>query len=483
MVEFSTYKPPGVYVEEEMTALVSVAGVAPTVVAIVGPSVGYRTATEAVTLSDVSAVTLFNKGINLSEDFSVTSLTGVSYGAADYTLTAEAGEDGDILVTGDNTTTIERTSDSAIPSGETVYVAYRYTDSNYFEPMIVSDFDDVEAVYGTAMDLVTNVILSPLSLAAKMAFDNGARNLVLVATAGTADAVTASQLEAGYVRLGALPGANLVVPLPVGITGTEAIPGDVADVGAGLATWLEAQVSLSNLRVGIVGVERSVSIDPANLVASYANKRIMHAHPNRLNFYNGLTNTTIEVSGYYLAAAYAGRFAAQPIQMPLTKKRVRGFAGIPATALSQMTTSKKNTWSDAGVAVAEVTRQNTLVVRHGTSTDRTNVNTREISLVRARDAMVNLIQDTLDASGLIGSYLVAETPTRISGVIEGILETAMASEIIVGYSDVRVRQTSLEPSIIEVKFRYKPAYPLNYIVVSFSVNTETGETTALNIVA
>ena len=480
MVDFSTYQPPGVYVEEASPALVSVGGVAPSVVAIVGPSVGYRTATETVTLSDTTPVTLRHRGINLSEGFVVSGTGGTVYESTDFTLTVQAGADGDVSQTADNTATIARTDTGTIPNGATVYVSYRYTDSNYHQPLRATDLDEVIAAFGPALNLTTSEIVSPLTLAAKFAFDNGAASVVLVATSGGATSVTLEQLTTGYSALNAVPDANLVVPLPVGITGTTDAPGDVAEVGGGLKTFIDAQSALGVTRTGVVGLERTVTIDPADVVDSYRSRRVMHAHPNRVLYYNGSANTTIEVSGYYLAAAYAGRIASQPVAEPLTKKRVRGFAGVPSSLLAQMTTARKNTWSNQGVAVTEVTRQGTMVVRHGTSTDRASVQTREFSLVRARDALVALIQDTLDNSGLVGSYIEADTLTRINGVIEGILETAMTNDFIVGYSDVKTRQISAEPSVIEVKFRYKPAYPLNYIVVSFSINTETGETTDLD---
>lgn len=476
MVDFSAYQPPGVFVEETASTLVSVGGVNPSVVAVVGPSIGYRTATETVTLTGTDAVSLSNLGINLATGFVVQSASGVTYAATDYTLTAEAGEDGDISETADNTTTIARSGASTIGDGDTVYVTYRYTDTTYFQALRATDLDQVSAVYGEALDLTTNAIISPLTFAAKFAFDNGAAEVVCVATTGSASLTTIEELAAAYAVLNTEPDANLVVPLPVGISGTDAVPGNAANVGAGLLTFIQAQEALGIYRVGIVGMEKTVTIDPSSLVDSYRSKRMMHAYPNRMNYYNGASNTTIEVPGYYLAAAYAGRFAANVVAKPLTKERVRGFSGIPATVLSTMTASQKNSWSNLGVAVTELTQSNTLLVRHGTSTDRSSVVTREVSIVRARDALVNLLQSTLDSSGLIGSYITTETTTRIAGVIEGILETAKYQEYIVDYSDVKVRQISTEPSVIEVKFRYKPAYPLNYIVVSFSVNTETGET-------
>jgi hypothetical protein len=126
--------------------------------------------------------------------------------------------------------------------------------------------------------------------------------------------------------------------------------------------------------------------------------------------------------------------------------------------------------------VAEIDRANRLIVRHGTSSDPTSVLTREMSLVRAKDSMVTLIHDTMDSSGIIGTPINDETPIRIKGVMAGCLETLVGAGVIVAYNDLKVRQQSIDPTVVEVKFQYQPAYPLNYIVISFSINTLTGQT-------
>lgn len=483
MPDFTQYQPPGVYVEEETSPLVSVIGVAPTLVALVGPSVGYRTHTEAVTLTGTAAVALAKLGINVATGFTVASADGTPYAASEFAVVVGAGADATLGTTVDNTTTLARAADSDIDSGETVYVTYRYTDAEYAAPFTANDFDDVKDAFGEPLDLATGAVLSPLSLAAKVAFENGARDLVLVATEGTATAVTRTQLAAGLAKLESVYDVNVVVPLPVGLTGTAVAPGDVINVGDDLAAHVAAMEQEGLQRVGILGTESTVSVLPDVIAEGIANKRVMLAWPNRLNYWNGQTNQNIEVAGYYLAAAYAGRMAALPVQTPLTKQTIRGFSGVPAALLQTMSKSTKNAWSKAGVAVTEVLRNGSLVVRHGTTTDPTNVNTRELSLVRARDALVRLVQDTTDGSNLIGQPIDEETPIRVKGVVAGVLESARDTGIIVRYQNLKVRQRSLEPTIIEVKFQYLPAYPLNYIVISFSIDTMTGEIAPIENIA
>lgn len=474
MTDFTTYKPPGTYIEEIVVPAVTSIGIQPTVIGLVGPSIGYRVATEAVVLSGTAASALGQTGINPTVGFSVAAADGTVYDPATYTVAVAAGADGNITTTIDNTTTLARNG-ATIPDGTTVYVTYRYTDADYATPLVVRDFDDVVTAFGAPFDAAGN-IASPLSLAAQFAILNGASRLVLVPTSGLPTATTRAELAAAYTKLDAHPEVNVVVPLPVGITGTTAAPGDTANVGTDLKAQVEGSSANGVFRVGILGLDVGAAVDPATTLGSFKSKRVMEAWPNRMQFYSGASNATTDISGYYLAAAYAGRFGTLAPQMPLTKKAIYGFAGISPTVLATMSTVQKNIWSDAGVAVAEVNRAGVLNVRHGTTTDRSTAMTREMSLVRAKDSLVNLIQDTFDASDLVGGFIDGSTVDRVQGAMVSILEQASAAEIIVGYSNVKVRIRPGDPQVIEVKFLYQPAYPLNYINVSFSVDTTTGVT-------
>jgi hypothetical protein len=482
-IDFSSqYLPPGVYIEEETTPLVSVLGVQPSVVALVGPSIGYRIHTETVILADTTPVQLTKFGISPAS-VAVAAADGTAYAGSDYDLVVGGGADASTATLPDNTLTIARSSGSTISNGSTVYVTYHYTDATYHDPLRAQDFDDVKDAFGEPMDLETGEILSPLSLAAKVALENGASQLVLVATAdANAAATTRVHLTDAYAKIAAYEDVNLLVPLPVGITGQTGSLGDLANLGEDLKAEVENDARNTLFRIGILGYERTAAIDPAtDVVAHFRSNRMMLAWPNRLNYYNGLTNQNIEVAGYFLAAAYAGQFAGRLPQIPLTRKQVRGFSGFPGVMANQMTTVKKNSWSSAGVAVAEIARDGRMICRHGVSTDTTNVNTKEVSLTRAKDTLVLMIQRTVEGADLIGTAIDAETPARVKGVVAGALEAAKTTEVIIDYQQIKVRQTSVDPSVIEVKFQYQPAYPLNYIVVAFSINTTTGEVNPLDL--
>lgn len=466
---------PGVYVEEDPTPLVTIIGATPNLVAVVGPARGYQIHTEAVTLTGTTAVTLARLGIDIVNGFEVRASDGTLFVGDDYDIVED-----DIGETGvqDDETTIARSDTSTITDGATVYVTYRYTDVDYTQPFLVNDYDTVKDVFGEPFDFSTGAILSPLSLAAKVVLENGASRVLLVATP-TPLVVTREELQDGLNKLTTQPGANIVVTLPVGLTGTEGAPGDILNV----IQDLEAHVTESSdndqqYRVGIIGYEGDVTTLPLSIAAAASSKRVMLAWPNKLLFYNGFTNQVITVAGYYLAAAMAGRMSAQPPQLPLTQKQIRSFSGLPADVLNTQTVTAKNALSAGGVAVVEFDRNQRLIVRHGVSTDPSTVDTREISLVRQRDAMMRIIQDTIEATGLIGSTIDLETPARVKGVVAGCLETSVNSGLIVAYNSLLARQrTDPDPTVIEVKWQYRPAYPLNYIVAVYSLNTLTGEQT------
>jgi hypothetical protein len=186
--------------------------------------------------------------------------------------------------------------------------------------------------------------LKPLSMAAKVAFENGARELVLLAAEGTSS-VTAAALAAAYPKILNLHEVGVVVPVTAGITSG----GDLGTAATDLANHCANASADGFFRIGIIGVDTGYTTGTPEAIAETANsKRVMVAWPNKLLYYNAFTGSTVEVGGQYLAAAYAGRLVSRPVQHGLTRKGITSFAGISATALASMTKAAKDTWSDSG---------------------------------------------------------------------------------------------------------------------------------------
>lgn len=478
-----SYMPPGIYIEESESLVVETSGVPPTVVALVGQTRGYMLFTEQVKFGS-TPVTLSKQGIDLANVSVTVVSTRAEVAATDYTLTKANDQGGQ-----DYQVTLVETGNNDLDEGTPVFVTYRYVPTDYYSPRRFTSFEDVKDYYGeplnlsigSATDSSYQHVLSPLSLGAKVAFENGAAEVVLCAatpppTSASTDAAKSTArrtaLKEAYEKMGTLAEVNVLVPLPTGIA-----TNDAAGVLTDLSAHLDLVASDGFRRFGIIGFDLDVTTAPDTLLSGsgVSNRRLMLAYigPGGGLMYSGGVNATFGASHAYLAAAYGGMMAARPVQNSLTKGRVRSFQGLGGTPLSN---SLKNQYSAAGVAVAEVNRLGALVVRHGVTTDVTSVNTREASVVRAKDALVTLVTNGFTESDIIGDPISTELLYAVKSVMQGYLETAVQDGMIVAYTGLSVRQRPDDPTVIEIKFGYKPSYPLNYIAIAFSIDMSNGET-------
>lgn len=487
------YRHPGVYVEAGSTPTVAPTGVAPTVVCFIGNGVGYHTYSETQSFASSATITLSQKGINpssikVSGYITDPAASGQSIPYVfvkdevstthDYSVATDTSAGADQSVT-----TITKSSGSKI---ETAYpqvtVTYQYTDASYHALNYFTDFASFVETYGPSVDPTTGDLVSPLSFAAQVAIQNGVNQFYAIALDPTKGTVAQQFADAYAMLSGSNTNVNVVVPLWDGVTDPAALAGMLQTLNSALV-----QDSIGGtLRMAVVGFDSAYTGTPsavATLATGISSRRIVAAWPNQLNYYNGVKNSTIVVDGIYLAAGYAGVMASQDPEMPLTHKYVQGFMGIPTTVQRALTTTAKDVLAKGGVSVTEVDRGNRLRIRHGVTTDWAGgILTREISLVRSQDALYNLLQDTMESSGLIGIPIGPNTALQVKSIASGALETAKATGVILDYNSLAVREQSPpsgDPTVIEVKFAYRPSWPLNYILVNFTVDTTNG-TTDLN---
>jgi hypothetical protein len=495
MVDFTRYNPPGVYVEDVSTPIISSSGIPQSVACLVGPALGSVTATESVVIDEDNAAVLTNRGIF------TTAVTGPPAIAApvvkkldgtllvlttDYEFTVDASGPGGVA---NSVTSISRVGSSTnVSDGDIVSITYSYADSSYYQPRLVEDYDDVLAIYG--LPLVStppsspnaSQVASPLSMGAKVAFENGATQLIMVATNPT-DGTQQQQYQAAYSKVANTFQAAIITP--VFADDLSVSSGTVAQLVQTLAQDLEGHCVAASAqgyaRIGIFGCPRNFSESDLAMDAfaqTIDNKRLVLTYPNRLQIFNGQTNQITEVAGCFLAAALAGVLSSVPTNRGLTKQSVTSFVGFSAPVAQAMTKLLKDTLSSAGVTVVEINRLNQMLVRHGVTTDMSALTTREISLVRIADTLFEVVQLGMEAAQLIGEPIDAEMPVRVKAALQSLLEQSVASELIVAYDNLAVKQQTFptgDPSIIECKFSYQPAVPLNYITVQFSVNLQTGD--------
>jgi len=505
VVDFTQYKAPGVYVEDTTRPLVTSSQQSGSLAVLIGPGRGYQSVTEVLRAysTPASAVPFGHLGAFKDAQVGPPAIAEPVVKDASGT-TLVRGSDYSFSSTGSGATiqvSITRLADDAdvtdvsiasplgVADGDYFTVSYNYADSAYYTPLVYEEFDGIANVYGEPFVTSSSAVNSPLSLAAKIAFENGAGRLMILPT-DPADGTYQEQLVAAYAKVVTDYRAGMVVPLFVhGYSSNDGTDTTVSDTNdytslASYITDVKTHVNAATAegygRIAFVGApsdydETNGGFD--DLAIAAASKRVVVIYPPKINLYNSTANETIEVSGYYIAAGLTGILAGQAVERGITRQILTSFVSLPSSIFQAMTKVFKDTLSSSGVTVVETDRLQRLTVRHGVTTNMASLDTREISLVRIADALYQAVQFGMDNSGLIGEPIDEEMPSRVKGSLVGILEQAINDDVIISWDGLQVRQQSLpggDPTVIECKFSYKPAVPLNYITVQFQIDLQTG---------
>lgn len=524
-VDFSYYNPPGVYTNSTTGPQLAVNSAQPRGVGLVGKSLGYRTYIETIkieadTSSTVAALSanLAKSGIDTTPKSSVTvgsvvtttgsfvvknldSGTEYTLGTH-YTITTTSGTAG----TSTAKYAIKRviSANGGTPAGgisqlQNVQVSYQYTDAAYYTATTFYDYSDVVAAYGEPYKInsVANTyeILSPLSLGAKFAFLNGAYNVVCVAVKPSATGTyTSTEFTTAFQALEDEPDVAVVVPCS----------GDPS-LHTIVTSHVDNQSNSRFERRGIVGVDGSVSTVGSTQRKLYAvgdtnvplydsqgnrvratgllNRRVLLVSPSAFTHFSTEVNKTITLGGQYMAASLAGMTVSMSFAQPLTHKHITGWIGLSdgdladysATDSTKGRDSKMSNESINGLCVIETTRRRAIRVRHGVSTLPNNLLTREWSIVGQEDALVYRLRDYLDDANLIGQPIYNFTLINVKASAEAALQSLVRDGLLVDYVGLSVRQLLTNPDVLEISFGWKPAFPLNYIVLTFSISLSSGD--------
>lgn len=490
------YRQPGVRVSEVVTPQISPLVAAPADVALVGRARGYQIRTDQFVLSGTGAIALPGLPVGATVtaidavkdafDPSKGQASGAGYTVTtDYTVQLAAG-------------TITRVGAGGITDGATVNVTYRYVAQDYFDPIRLYDMGAVEERFGPSVNAAGNAISSALSYAASTAFENGAPSVVcqaLFKRATPGDPTTAKvdvdDTTAAAVSTWAdtlfvlrdIEDINILVPVM-----------GQSQPNIGDATWLSiAQTFQDHVQYMKSNDQHMIVVmgEDSSASATVAQKAILRTHAATLSGrYGGAVaensvmispskfrrafpayGITNYVGGQFVAAAIAGMIASRPVSSSLTKKSVSGFIEVAPWASGL---SRKDQDDDASVGLMVINQSKGLItVRHSVTLATDTSARRELSVVRAKHRLIESIRDTLDRQ-IIGNLIADENaPFVVSSAVSGVLAELLQQKDIVDYSAPSARLMSLEPTTIQVKFSYRPAFPVNYIDVSFSLDMTT----------
>lgn len=485
--DLSVYQPPGVYVSD--TSLPYADAINPVlsarVMCIVAPAVGYQQASDQIVLASATASTLSHPGVVQDASLVVTTMTGTALVLnSDYSVSVDASNPaGPVTSLKRLPSTPGTVSPSGVADGDSVIVSYDYTDSTYYNPQLYSDFSSLAEAYGADLSSsasVANQVISPLTLAAKIAFENGASQIYTVAVTGTDAASYQAAFRNAYAKIATNPNIEIVVPIfPESIGSTGAA---YSSLLVDLRSHVDQSYNNGYARMAIAGAPASYdeTIPYVQSAEAVKDKRVALVYPTQGQMLNPNTSQTITIGGGYIAAAVAGRLMLNDVQRGVTRQVLNTVTSMPLAIQQKMSKAFMDGLAIGGVMVTMINRNGRLVVRHGITTDTTDLLTREVSLVRIGDTLLVDMQQALDAAGLIGEPITTDTTTQVQSILVGALEQEVANQVIVSYAGVTVTQQSLptgDPSVIDCRFSYKPAAPLNYITIEFSLDMTFGQLT------
>lgn len=267
--------------------------------------------------------------------------------------------------------------------------------------------------------------------------------------------VTPTHWDTALAGLQALEDVEIIVPM----TPSSAIQASV----------LSHCLSMSSAtgkreRFMVVGGDKNLSVDAVKSLASkFADKRAVVVWPGIQDYDDKGQLTTWPPT--YLAATIGGMLAAQSdVAQPLTAKPV-SVRGLETVArLSDLDDLVTN-----GVLAVRYDsgRGYTITQSLTTWTGDTRYARREISTMRAADATMKLIRNSVQ--GFIGSKLSDRAIDQIKNRVDQALKQANVAGLIVGtpsnpaYKDLIVRSVG---DAIYVDVSISPAIPINYLLIT-----------------
>ncbi len=513
------YVPPGVNIEELYSPSVNPLLAANAQVCLVGLAQGYQTAVATVNLADPRPGGTFTltapegsvfqtvSGTQFFED--ATNFNNPSAGANDdgsykQGASAAVGIDFTATIPSDKKTivvtpTVSPTGTGAMNLTEGfAQFKYRYVSEAYYRATRYDNSAAIEQRYGAGFG--PDGIVTPLSAAAILAFENGASSIVVQPVfrltdsadnqsvrrqptiGGGGEYFASATWNQSLFGLRDLEDVNVIIPVVGQSQGfsdaqTLAVFQSVQDHVYFMATQ-------GQLMVGIYGEDSSASVTAAAQPTLQAHADVLRdrlggtmaecsvlVSPSRFKRRSSAaTSTDLTIGGQYAAAAVGGMLAARLTSQPLTRKQVSGFVAVA----DPRTKDAKNADAAAGLMVIEQ-RGQSVQVRHGLTLDTSSTARRELSVVRAKHRMVESIRDTIDTQ-IIGEVPANNNaPLVVKQAVIGVLEQLRQVRELVDYYGVQARVLSNDPTTVECRFSYRPAFPLNYVNIVFSLDMSSGD--------
>lgn len=346
-------------------------------------------------------------------------------------------------------------------------VSYSYTDPDKFKIHYFYDSDQVENFYGPATKNFS--INEPISFAAKLAALNG---YTVFRTIAVPFSATTEEWLAALNKLEKEDEIGAVCLLTYNPMLFSQLPNWIS------LRQIETKFPFFFLGGKISTATESVTIDTLAALTKITKEGrgilsneniVMFGYPAiNYSFFENNTAKVKEIDGYYGAVICAARTLAQPVYIPLTRKFLYGIHSVPKISVRDM-----ERYTSYGLLIPFARHDSSIIVRHGVTADFSSSATREISVVRSKHYLLKNIINDLN-SVIVGSVLNEMTTVQTISVCRQRLESARDSRLIAGYSELKANLDAEEPTKVNVKFKYRPSWPINWVLIQFAIDTTSG---------
>lgn len=335
--------------------------------------------------------------------------------------------------------------------GKTYSVNYQYAKaSSDYVPRFFFNMSDVQAEHGDPTPS------NSVSLGAQVVFEQGASAVCLIQV-DPADGSEFNEMKNALDKLATVAGINIVVPMST-----------LSTVHAYLKTHCDTTSSIIERkeRTGVCAMAQGASISDLGAHAqALADKRIVLVSSRVCARLIGSDTTPTTLDATYVAAGVAGVRTSQAFDVatPSTRKDIVGFDSVADGLLRQ----EKVLLLSKGVMVIE-TVSDVVRIMQQVTTDTSTIENREYSVVETIDFVASTMRQSLETI-YIGQKILTGTPSQVRSTILSLLNNMISSQIITAAQNVQASVNNVDPTQIDVSFEIAPVFPLNYILITFSL--------------
>lgn len=341
--------------------------------------------------------------------------------------------------------------------GDVYYASYVYQKDD-FTTAFFTKMSSIEAAYGAIHPD------NPVSLAAYLAIINGA---VLVGikqvprAEGSIYADISTYVSAITELEGVLPGhilPDLITPLRGDSTQMFQVLKRSNDIQSSIRYRAE--------RTSILGMAAGTTEDQVKTLAQVmGNDRMRIVYPDmalmNIEAQDGSTKEYL-IDGPMLAAMLTGSVVSPNVDVatPWTRRKLVG----PSQLARTLDAVQQNLLAVKGITILE-DKPPFIQVRHGLTTDMTNILTKTPTVRLIADHVQQQSRDTLDQ--FIGIKFLPGILSQVEGRLSKMMQNLVKQEIIALYTGLKANVDPEDPTTANVEAFYQPVFPLLYIVLTF----------------